>query len=241
MLQKTRGIVLHVLPYNDKYSIINMFTEDFGRVAYMAYNSHSKRKKISPALLMPLSIINIVAEHYNNRDIHRLTETRLECNLTQVFLNPSKNAIALFISEILYRVLQEREANRNLFNYLYDSINRLEIIEEGIGNFHLTFLFKLSSYLGIHPNGDSYKSGCFFDLQNGVFTDNVPYHNNYLNRQDSVVFARLLKMNYDNMSVFTFSRQEKADILHHIISFYKLHLAEFPEIKSLAIMQSLFD
>jgi DNA repair protein RecO (recombination protein O) len=241
MLHKTRGIVLHVLPYNDKYNIINMFTEDFGRVAYLVYNNVRKRCKVPRSILSPLAILNIEAEHFNNKDIHRLREARLECNLTQLFLNPSKNVIVLFLSEILYRILQEKEPDHKLFNYLYNCINRLDVIEEGTGNFHLTFLFKLSNYLGINPNKDDYRSGCFFDLQNGVFTDAVPYHNNYLSKEESIVFARLLKMNFENMSLFVFSRQEKADILRHIILYYKLHLADFPEIKSLGIMQALFD
>jgi DNA repair protein RecO (recombination protein O) len=218
-----------------------MFTEDFGRVAYLVYYNAGKKSKIPRSVLSPLAILNIEAEHFNNRDIHKLKEARLECNLTQLFLNPSKNAIALFLSEVLYRVLQEKEPNAKLFNYLYNSINQLDLIREGVGNFHLTFLFKLSNYLGITPNKDDYKSGCFFDLRGGVFTDIEPNHDSYLSREDSIVFARLLKMSFENMSVFVFSRREKADILRHILSYYKLHLADFPNIKSLDIMQSLFD
>ncbi|MDR0836185.1 MAG: DNA repair protein RecO [Tannerella sp.] len=241
MLFKTRGIILRILPYNDKYNIINMFTEDFGRVAYLVYNNAGKRSKVPRSVMSPLSILNIEAEHFNNRDIHRLKEARPDCNLMQLSFNPSKNAIALFLSEVLYRILQEKEPNLKLFNYLYNCIHRLEVMEEGIGNFHLTFLFKLSNYLGINPNKEDYRSGSFFDLQNGIFTDAVPYHNDYLSREDSIVFARLLKMNFENMSLFVFSRQEKADILRHIITYYRIHLADFPEIKSLDVMQSLFD
>ena len=57
MLHKTRGIVLHSVPYNDKYIIINMYTEDFGRVSYMIYNTHSRKSKVSRALIQPLSVI----------------------------------------------------------------------------------------------------------------------------------------------------------------------------------------
>ena len=39
MLCKTRGIVLHSIPYNDKYSIIYMYTEAFGRASYLVARS----------------------------------------------------------------------------------------------------------------------------------------------------------------------------------------------------------
>ena len=42
MLCKTRGIVLHTLPYSDTYTIIYMYTEMFGRVSYLVTRSRGK-------------------------------------------------------------------------------------------------------------------------------------------------------------------------------------------------------
>jgi DNA repair protein RecO (recombination protein O) len=217
-----------------------MYTEDFGRVAYMTANSRGKRTKVSHALLSPLSILDMEVEHLNNRDIHRIKEARTGYPLLQLCRHPVKNAIALFLSEVLYRIIQERESNPPLFDYLYRSIQWLEIADAGISNFHLTFLLQLSSYLGIRPNGSAYKADCFFDLLNGVFTDSLPDHSHFLNKEDSLVFERLLRINYNNMAVYSFTGQERLTIIRHIIQYYRIHLADFPEIKSLAVMHSLF-
>lgn len=241
MLHKTRGIVLHSLPYNDKYIIINMYTEDFGRISYMVSNTHNRRSKVSRALLLPMSVLEMEVEHLNNRDIQRIKEAKSGLSITQLHCHPVKNAIALFLSEVLYRLIQEREANHPLFNYLFRSIKWLEISNEGIANFHLTFLLQLSGYIGIRPNEKSYKAGRFFDLLNGVFIETLPEHNNYLGKEDSIVFERLLRINFENMALYTFTRQERTSIIRHIIEYYRLHLSNFPEIKSLAVMQSLFD
>jgi DNA repair protein RecO (recombination protein O) len=218
-----------------------MYTEIFGRTSYMISNTHGKRSKVSRALLQPLSILEMEVEHLNNRDLQRIKEAGTACTFTQLQCNPYKNATTLFLSEVLYRVIQEKEANQPLFNYLYRSIRWLDALEEGIGNFHLTFLIQLSAYLGIHPNGNSFRSGYFFDLLNGIFTEKAPEHNYYLNEEDSMVFERLLRIRFENMALYAFSRQERTHILRHIIQYYKLHLSDFPEIKSLAVMQSLFD
>ena len=240
MLHKTRGIVLHSLPYNDSYMIVTVYTDVFGRVAYMVYNSRSKKTKVSRSLLQPLSVLEMEVEHQNRHDIQRIKEVKPGFNMTQLHCHPVKNAISLFLSEVLYRIIQEKEENRALFDFLWRSVKWLEIADAGVANFHLTFLLQLSTYLGIRPTGKSFKAGSYFDLQNGVFTDTVPPHDYFLNQNDSIVFERLLRMSYENMALYTFARQERVSIIRQIIEYYRLHLSDFPEIKSLAVMQSLF-
>jgi len=241
MLHKTKGIVLHNLPYSDKYRIVTIYTEQFGRMAYMVTNSRAQKSKLSHSLLQPLSALELEVEHLNNRDLQRIKEVKPGFVISQLHYHPVKNAIALFLSEFLYRVIQEKEANSALFDYLWRAVHWLEIADAGIANFHLTFLLQLAVYLGIRPSARTYKPGSYFDLLNGEFLEAIPPHDNYLNVDDSLVFERLLRMNYENMSLYTFSRQERIAIIRHIIDYYRLHLSGFPEIKSLAVVQSLFE
>jgi len=240
MLHKTKGIVVHSLPYNDKYMIITMYTEEFGRFAYITANTRSKKTKVPRSLLQPLAVLDLEVEHQNNRDIQRIKEAKSDLITTQLHYHPVKNAIALFLSEVLYRVIQEKEANKPLFDFLYRSIKWLEIADAGVANFHLTFLLQLAVYLGIRPTIKSYIPNSYFDLLNGTFSETIPLHNNFLSKEDSIVFERLLRMNYENMALYSFTRHERTAIIRHILDYYRLHLSGFPEIKSLAVMQSLF-
>lgn len=241
MLSKTRGIVLHSIPYNDKYAIIYMYTEAFGRASYLVARSRGKKSTVSKALFMPFSVLEMDVEHLNKRDLHRIKETKLCYPLTEVFCNPVKNILALFLAEVLFRVVKDTEPDAPLFDYLYKSIHLLEYADRGIANFHLVFLLHLLHYLGIFPNAESSKDDCYFDMLNGVFTDRIPMHRHYLNKAESLVFSRLLRISFENMSLYTFSRQERVGIIHRILEYYRLHLPDFPEIKSVSVMQSLFD
>ena len=241
MLYKTKGIVLHSLPYNDKYMIVTMYTQEFGRIAYLTVNARSKRTNVSRSLLQPLSVLDLEVEHQNNREIQRIKEAKSGFIAGQLRYHPVKNAVTLFLSEVLYRIIQEKEANHALFEFVCRSIKLLEITEAGVANFHLTFLLQLSAYLGIRPSNKSFKVNSYFDLINGVFSETIPAHNNFLSKNDSIVFERLLRMNYENMALYTFTRHERNAIVRHILAYYRFHLADFPEIKSLAVMHSLFD
>ena len=241
MLCKTRGIVLHTIPYNDKYSIIYMYTEAFGRASYLVSRSRGKKSTVSKALFIPLSVLEMEVEHMNKRDLHRIKETRICFPLNDVCCDPVKNVLALFLSEVLFRVVKDTEPDPRLFDYLYESIHLLEYADKGIANFHMVFLLGLLHHLGIFPNMESHRVGYYFDMLNGVFTDHIPMHRHYLNKVESAFFSRLLRISFENMSLYGFSRQERVRIIHRILEYYRLHLPDFPEIKSLSVMQSLFD
>lgn len=241
MLYKTRAIVLHSMPYNDKYSILYMYTEQFGRVSYMAPRSRSKRSTLSPSLFMPLSVLEMEVDHKNNREIHRIREAKACFPLLELSCNPVKNVLALFLAEVLFRVVKETEADPALFGFLYQSVHLLELAGKGVANFHLVFLLRLLHYLGIFPNAESYRPGSYFDMLNAVFTDSVPMHKYFLDAGESQVFASLLRISFENMHAFAFSRNDRVRIVNVLIDYYRLHLPEFPELRSVAVMQALFD
>ena len=137
MLCKTRGIVLHTIPYNDKYSIIYMYTEAFGRASYLVSRSRGKKSTVSKALFIPLSVLEMEVEHLNKRDLHRIKETRICFPLNDVCCDPVKNVLALFLSEVLFRVVKDTEPDPRLFDYLYESIHLLEYADT-VSYTHLT-------------------------------------------------------------------------------------------------------
>lgn len=241
MLSKTRGIILHSIPYNDKYAIVHIYTEAFGRVPYMVARSHGKKSTVTRALFMPLSVLELEVDHLPKREIQRIRECRLFFPTAEICMDPVKNVLALFLAEILYRVVKETEPDPRMFDYLCRSIRFLEDAREGIANYHLVFLLGLVQYLGVFPDMETRKEGYFFDMLNGVFVSQIPTHPHYLGQQESSIFGRLLRISYENMSLYTFSRGERVGIINRILEYYRLHLPEFPEIKSIAVMQSLFD
>ena len=210
-------------------------------MGYLTTPARRGKGGVAQALVMPLSLLELEVEHRNDRDLQRIREARSLSLPTALQTHPVKNAEALFLAEILYRVIREKESDPPLFHFLFDAVRHLETADAGIANFHLTFLFRLAVYLGIRPNRETYVEGRYFDLLEGIFTEEVPLHGRYLNADDSRVMARLTKMTFANMSLFAFSHTERSAILGHVLDFYRLHLPGFPELKSLEVLRALFE
>ncbi|OAV66922.1 DNA repair protein RecO [Bacteroidales bacterium Barb6] len=241
MPDKTRGIVLHSIPYSDKYSIIYMYTEAFGRASYIVARNRGKKSSVSKSLFIPLSVLEMEVEHRPKRDLHRIRECKTCFPFMDISRNPIKNMLAQFLSELIYRAVKETEPDPRLFDYLYTSVHLLEHTEQGIANFHIAFLLGLLRRLGIFPHLETYRKDYLFDMPNGIFVDTPPAHPHCLNADESSILSRLLRISYENMNLYAFSRRERVSLIHRILDYYRLHLPEFPEIKSVAVLQTLFD
>lgn len=237
---KTTGIVLHSIKHRDSSTIITIYTRQFGRVSYMAYGVNKKKSICRAALLQPLSILEMDVFHVPGKDIQRIKDLKMECLFTGIPFNPIKNLVALFLSEILFRTLRQTEPDENLFLFLENSIQQLDCCEEGIANFHLVFLIKLSRYLGFEPNLED-NNGKYFDLMNGVFLKDKPLHVHFLLSETTTDFVSLLQTDYTNMHKLILTREKRTNLLKSLVEYYRLHIPEFHSLHSLAVLQSLFD
>jgi DNA repair protein RecO (recombination protein O) len=240
MLHKTRAIVLYNLNYSDTYSIVHVFTEEFGPVSYLIAKSKGKKTRVPKSIFYPLSIVDLEVEHHNLREIQRIKEGRVHIPLISLLNNPVKSTICMFLAEFLGKVTKEAQANKQLFDFIFHSLQILDLSEKSYANFHLAFMIRLSLFLGFYPDASCYAKGMYFDMQNGVFTQSKPFRTHFLNPDESLVFYRLMRMNYQNMRYFRFSRHERREIIIRILEYYRLHLIHFSEIKSLEIFHEVF-
>jgi len=239
MLHKTEGIVLGTTSYSDTYSIAHLFTRDFGRVSYLLPMSRGKRTKIRNSLFFPLSVLHLEVEHMPLRDVQRLKEVERQFPLYELCANMTKVSLAFFISEFLSFVLRESDNNELTFDYLKNSIETLEAAEKGLANFHLALMMGLTRFLGIYPNTEFTMERSFFDLQHGVFVVSEPMHSYYLNRRESAYLRDLYRINYGNMHLFKLSRNNRNEIVDQLLDYYRLHVYNFPPLKSLEVLREM--
>lgn len=240
MLYKTKAIVLYSLNYSDAYLIIHSYTEEFGRMSYLVSRIKGKKTKTPKSLFHPLSVLDLEVEHHNVRDIQRLKEAKVHIPFLSLLDNPVKSTISIFLAEFIAKVVKEAHSNKLLFDYIFQSLRILDLLEKDYANFHLVFMIRLSQFLGFYPDSGGYRRGLYFDMQNGVFVHYKPMHIYFLNPDESFVFYNLLRMNYENMFSFKMGGNDRKNIIERIIEYYRLHLTPFSDIKSLEILHEVF-
>lgn len=242
MLQKTLGIVLHTLKYNDTSLIADIYTEVGGRSSFIVKIPRSRKSAVKSVLFQPLALVEMEADFRPNSSLYKIKEAKSFYPFSTIPYDPYKSAIALFLAEFLYRAVREEVENRPLFTYLQHSIIWLDECRDGFANFHLVFLMRLSRFLGLYPNLEDYGKGDYFDLLNSCFTPLRPQlHSSYILPGEASQLLMLMRMNYETMHLFAMNRVERTRCLLIMNEYYRLHLPDFPVLKSIEVLKELFD
>lgn len=241
MQETIRGIVLRAVKYGDSSLIVDLFTESRGRHSFMASSVRTKRSVRNVSYWQPLSMVEFNADMRPNcGKLPRLADVRTYYNYIDIPFSPVKATLALFLSEFLCAALREEKENLPLYRYIESSLQWLDIVDSSaaVANFHLTFLMHLCRFIGIYPNLEC--PDRYFDLLSGAYCDRQPSHAHFLQQQEAAALPTLFRMDYPVMHLFRFSRHERMRILQVLNTYYRLHVPNFPELKSLSVLQELY-
>jgi len=240
MLTKTQAIVLHSLKYGETRLIVDMFTRSQGRQSFIVSIPKSVKGKIKKQLFQPLTLLEIESDLRPKLQLQKLSDVRLASPFSSIPFDPNKLSISLFIAEFLYYALRSEQHNEPLFDYIVNSIQWLDAQTDRFANFHLVFLMRLSRFLGFYPNLEHYQSGDYFDLRESVFLSTPPVHRDFLYPQEAEKIQLMMRMDFPTMHLFRMSHQERNRLLEVSLIYYRLHLPDFPELKSVSVLQELY-
>ena len=235
MLVKHRAIVLHSIPYGDNSKVVKCFTDNLGLQSYLVNAVNNKKGVLKPSMVMPLTQLSIVAYNKGKGGLERIKEARLESNYLNIPIDPIRNALAIFVSEILIKVCQEEHENYPLYRFLESQLNKLDASETQLGFFHLTFLVELSSFLGFKPSLPIGQMQ-YFDLMEGTFETSRPLHAHYLSENETALLCKLL----NKEEPLKVDKDLKLSLLDKLLEYYKIQIDGFRDVKSLEIIKMLF-
>ena len=240
MLVKIEAIVLKNTILGDQKMIVELFTDKLGCVSVITHFSSSVKGKLKKQLFVPLSILDVEIDYKENSSLQKLKNATINTPYTDIPFDSYKLSISFFISEVTFFAVRGENENKPLFDFITNSLMWLDAKTSSCPNFHLVYMMGLVSYLGFMPNLDDYHDGDLFDFRNACFDSCQNGHTDYLNAEESAKLVSLARMNYSTMHVFKMSHNDRNRIVEVLLTFYRLHIPGFPEIKSLDILKQLF-
>lgn len=239
MLEKTRGVVLGSIPYNDHTYFIQIYTEKFGKVSFKTTFGKAHKAKAQRKMFAPTTILEMEIEKHENSEFCKIKEASIILSpLSSYDISPIKYSQCLYISELISKTIKEVEQNKPLWEYLSNALLILSFEEYCNKNFHLLFTAKLFSFIGIGINTETYSKGMRFDFNDGIFTDKPITHPYYLNSNSAEYLSNLLNYKFDNIEKYELNQKERNTMLDILISYLKLHMPEVGDLNSIEVIKS---
>lgn len=237
---KARGIVLNTVKYGDSSMVAQLLTDVGGRRSFMVQGIRSSRGRGSKAaLFQPMFAVEFEGLESAKMELHRFKEVHSGIILQSIPFDVRKSTVALFMAEVLYRLVKESEPNEPLFSFVWGSVEALDSIDEGVANFHLWFLAHLSRFLGFSP-GNEHFDGAMFDIREGLFTRTKPLHGQVMDEFNAEILRDLLECDVSLLGEIGLNREQRRAFLDAMMVYYGYHLEAVRAVRSTKILREVF-
>lgn len=241
MLAATEGIVLHFIKYGESSVIATVFTREFGRHSYMVNASRGKKSKNRAGLLQPLFLVDMEVYQKQTREVQRIKELKSSEVYQNIPFDIVKSTQAIFLAEVLYKTIHEQESYPEMFDFIKSALLYFDLMEEGVPNFHLYFLFRLTEYLGFMPGTTMPGFEGWFDLRKGAIVANEPSHPLFAHKEATEHLVALSKLKIGELGNFRITGKMRDYLISVLLDYYHLHFDSLGEIKSLKVLREVFD
>lgn len=239
MIQATKGIVLNSFDFSETSIIAKIFTEQFGLQSYLINSVRSKKAKFKANLFQPLSLLDLVVYHKENKNLQRLSEAKSAIVFCSIPYDVIKSSLVMFLGEVLYKSIKTELQDEALFQFIFNSVSLLDMEHRNCNNFHLFFLAGLTHFLGIFPSGTYSEDTPFFNLTEGRFFEEDNSISEILDKKNSLLLNKILTSSYEDFFRMEISSADRKQLLLIFIRYFELHLASFTDIRSHEILTEI--
>lgn len=239
-IERIEGIVIDTVKHNDRHNVVTLFTRTRGRMAFLSPVGTSKQGRMRNARLLPLSVIETQVNIRPNRELHNLGSITSVEIWREIYFNPVKSSLTIFLSEFLNRYFREASPEPAAWDFIIASIRALDCMTKGVANFHIWFLIRFLDIAGITPDLTDYEAGDRFDMRAGCLIADTAMHRDILTSAETAVLMKLSSITLANLAAYRFRGAERRLLLDRILRYYAIHFPGLSSLKSPDILSELF-
>lgn len=233
-MQKIEGLFISAQNYSDSSVIVQLYTKQYSRQSFIFNGVKGKNK---PYIFQAFHFISFSCRFNQNKQLNSAYLAELTHPLHSITTDIRKSSIALFLTEVLSKVLVEGNYSDKLYGFLLKTITEFNN-QKFSPNFHLFFIVKLLTYLGIQPNNNYCELLPYFNVNDACFSNKS---SSVINYDINNSFSKFLGTNIDNFSQIILDKKDRNEMLNLLLKYIKKHLQiNTDNIKSHHILKTIF-
>lgn len=234
----SKGIIFKTLKYSETSIICDIYTREKGLRSFIISGIRTSKAGSKAAIYQHLNLIELISYDQDADKLARIKEIRLDHHYKFINTQVVISSIAIFVLEVSRNAVREKEANIELFDFLEEWLLYLDRKPNIHPCIHLLFMLQLSNELGFGPMNNYTTKSCYFDMMEGLFSDNIiPEYS--LNMEESAAFKSLLQISRPQINDISISKSLRDSMTDHLITYFRLHVSGFKELNSLEVLRSV--
>lgn len=233
MQSKTKGIVLHAVKYGDSSLIVKILTATQGMKSFMIKGARRRNSTLKASLFIPLTILEMdIASRNESAAFLMMKDAQCLHPLHDIHSHTHKQAIAMFVSEVLYKSVPDDYVNAELLDFIESFLiylNKTTVLPSLLPHY---FLIQYSRFLGLYPNLDGLLPDSRFDMRDGVAFSHDPFHADVMQPDETALLHQIIRASFDEIQVMKADSSLRARLLGQLLMYYKIHLIHLRDIKS---------
>ncbi len=215
MTTNARLIILNYTKIKDSAIVVHTLSREWGRRSFIVHLG----KNASLAMFQPLGIVEADITENTRSELWRAARFTQAWPLVSLRTNLYKNAIVLFMSEVLYRGVREGTAEEDLYGWCERSILTLDALEKDFSNFHLRWLLELAAEMGFAPSAEGL----------------APFAGERLRDVQA-----LLDASFEEAMLLPLSGERRSELCEVFLRYLSHHTESALDIRSLRVLRELF-
>lgn len=241
----TKGIIIRTVKYGETSLVVSAFTELFGLQQYMVNGVRTAKRStgISAAQLQVGNILEMVVYQNERNALQRIKECKQAAHCHALHADVTKNAVMLFMVELMQKCLKEPDPHPELFYFIEDVFRGLDSgTAYQTANLPLFFVLHLSHFFGFRMMDNYSPENNILDLHEGQFVAACPIHQMVVPHPQSECISMFLRvMQLDELDQIRLNRQMRNELLDACLLFYGLHINPFGSMKSLPVIRMVLE
>lgn len=207
-------IVLHYTPYGEKSVILHTLSRSWARRSFIVKDARKWMPYFQPLNILACDIAdNPKSQLYSAKNFSEAEA------LTPIRMSMGRNAISMFMAEVLYRATREGTEEPGLYEWCRQEILLLGSLQSDYANFHILFLLDLAAAMGFKPSMENL----------------MPF------MDDKTSDIRLLLSgNFAESMLIPMNGEKRNEICARLLRYLEFHLETPLRIRSLSVLSELF-
>lgn len=207
-------IILHHTLFSEKSVVLHTLSSTFGRRGFIVKNA----SRTMP-YFQPLNILRCDITENPKSSLWSAGAFSESCPIMGIRTSMGKNAISMFMAEVLLRATREGNDEPGLYEWCREEILLLNAMDSDYSNFHVRFLLDFASAMGFRPSHETL----------------LPFLEEY-----AALALEFLSSDFAGSMLIKMTGAQRGNLCARLLKFLEYYLESRLNIRSLAVLGELF-